>query len=132
MTFNPDILKNFRKDFAEAVKDLENKYNCKIDLGNIRYAANHFDSKLIVNSKTDIPEGMPEGSEIYYTTYVNSGARIADKYIGKTIIYNNVELMFVGYKPNARKRYIVLYDVKSKEYRLTTLDGFCKIFNIEF
>ena len=33
--FTPDVLKNFRKDFAEAVKNLEQQYGVVIDLGNI-------------------------------------------------------------------------------------------------
>lgn len=40
------ILKNFRKDFKEAVKDLEEKYNLEINIGNITYSDVDFQTKL--------------------------------------------------------------------------------------
>jgi hypothetical protein len=41
-----DELKSFRKDFSVAVKSLEEKYDVKIELGNISYSETEFHGKV--------------------------------------------------------------------------------------
>jgi hypothetical protein len=43
---------NFRKDFAEAVKDLAKKYDAEIDLGSIGFNDLNFHTKMTVTLKT--------------------------------------------------------------------------------
>ena len=46
MNVDKDMLKSFRKDFAEAVKSLEAKYGMAISMGNISFTANSFRTKM--------------------------------------------------------------------------------------
>ena len=50
---NTQMIKNFRADFAEAVKDLEKKYGVVIELKNINYASDNFEAKLQVTEGED-------------------------------------------------------------------------------
>jgi hypothetical protein len=50
--FTKPEMTNFRTDFALAVKDLEKKYNAKIELHTISYSENEFHTKLTV-TRTD-------------------------------------------------------------------------------
>ena len=52
-----EMLRNFRKDFAEAVKDLEQQYGLVIELGKITYDVDSFEGKITAkegDSKEDI------------------------------------------------------------------------------
>ena len=58
---NSTMLQNFRKDFVEAVKDLQAKYNINIELGTIHFGADEFSCKLVAKeveggSKDDLME----------------------------------------------------------------------------
>lgn len=44
--FTRDELKSFRKDFSDAVKSLEKKYDVKIEFGNISYSETEFHGKV--------------------------------------------------------------------------------------
>jgi hypothetical protein len=50
--FTKSEMTAFRTDFAQAVKDLEKKYNAKIELHNISYNETEFHTKLTV-TRTD-------------------------------------------------------------------------------
>jgi hypothetical protein len=51
MTINSIELNNFRKDLAESLKTLEEKYGISLHLGNISYSASEFHGKLEAKNK---------------------------------------------------------------------------------
>jgi len=48
---NRETAKQFRTDFNQAVKTLEEKYNAKIAIGNISYGSSELSTKLTVKEK---------------------------------------------------------------------------------
>lgn len=57
MTIDTTTLQTFRKDFEQAVKDLEAKYEIKLKLGNISYTSEKFSCKLEAVSIEEGQEG---------------------------------------------------------------------------
>ena len=51
MEINNQTLTQFRKDFAEAVKELGNKYGVDIEIGHITYESNSFHGALNVRKR---------------------------------------------------------------------------------
>lgn len=53
MNINPSTLRDFRKDFSEAMAALQEKYDVTIDIGNINYNPNEFYTRLTVKNGRD-------------------------------------------------------------------------------
>lgn len=61
MEINRDTLKQFRSDFAKAVKKLEKEYDVTISLGNIKYTSDSFSSKIeVAINKSDAEKANDE------------------------------------------------------------------------
>ena len=56
MNINPNELDRFRKDFTEAMADLQDKYDITISLGSISYDADEFSAKMTVKNGRDKEE----------------------------------------------------------------------------
>ena len=53
MNINPSTLRNFRRDFAEAMAALQEKYDVTISIGNISYNPNEFYTRLTIKNGRD-------------------------------------------------------------------------------
>jgi hypothetical protein len=100
--FDRPTLTKFRKDFSDAVKELEKNYGVKLDIGNISFNSEQFTSKLtttIVREGED-PEKAKAMKEI--KTY---GFRynITENDYGKVFTANGKVFTFVGLKPKSPK-----------------------------
>ena len=58
MDINKETLPLFRKDFSDAVRKLEEKYEVKISLGMITYSENTFSCKMEVRNGRRPPERL--------------------------------------------------------------------------
>ena len=91
-------LTNFRKDFAEAVKDLEQKYGFVIELGRISYTATSFNGKLEVREG----ESKDDANEQDFKRYCRMYGLEASDY-DRRFTYGNDEYIVTGIRPSKRK-----------------------------
>ncbi len=85
-------LKEFRKDFAIAVIELESKYGVNIELGNISYSSTQFTGKVTVWK--DGVSKFQEQAEYFKQVYKLYG--LEEDMLGKTFNAQGYELEFVG------------------------------------
>ena len=94
---------DFRKDFAETVKTLEEKYSIKIDLGKISYTDSSFTSSIEV---FDVKNGKtPEQIDFENRCYKFG---LYEEDFGKEVKIDNQTLKIAGINGNKRKFPIVL------------------------
>ena len=95
---NKQMIQDFRKDFTEAVKDLEKKYGVVIELGNIQYAADNFEAKL------QVTEGEDQYDVNRKAFIRNCGAYgLNQEDFDRRFTYKNKEYVIIGINPNKRK-----------------------------
>tara|TARA_R110000851_G_scaffold37986_4_gene97742 strand:+ start:5257 stop:5598 length:342 start_codon:yes stop_codon:yes gene_type:complete len=81
MKFQTTNVKTFRQDFQSAIAKLEKQYDCKINLGNIRFNANELRSKLTATTTT----GIIKSHTVSETYSIGQDVKIAHrKCIGET------------------------------------------------
>ena len=98
MKVTKTLLEEFRKDFAEAVKGLEKKYNSEIKLKNISYGFDSFTATVSVES--------PDTKKNEWNLYCNSYG-LAPEDLGKTFKDSKHTYTIIGLKPNSRKYPII-------------------------
>ena len=123
---------DFRKDFSEAMKKLEEKYGMNIQLGNIRFTENSMSSKIEAFEKT-------ENGEKPFDKIANAKAKFELKFAGlfedlpDVVIGANVQLsnnengILIDYKSKSHK-YPFIVEVANKQYKVSikqikTIDG---------
>ena len=108
-------LQNFREDFKEAMKDLEQKYGSVIELNTIHYTATEFNAKLVAkegDSKDDVNE---QDFKKYCRMY---GLEPTD--YDRRFTYDGEEYVVVGIRPSKRKYPICCTQLSSgKTYGFT-------------
>lgn len=110
-----EVIKNFRADFAETVKDLEKKYGFVIDLGNIRYDPEHFSSKLEVTLSSVNPNKKYEDTfKAFYKLY-----GLEESYLGKEFKSNGINLTFIGLDNKKRNYPCICNGSNGKQYKLS-------------
>lgn len=109
------MLNNFRKDFAEAVKELESKYNVTIHMGNISYSENSFDAKVNVKENLD-EKAAEELAKNDFTRYCSLFGFKPDDY-GKEFIAQNKKFKFVGFNPRCPKNACKIVDENGGVYK---------------
>ena len=110
-----EVIKNFRADFAQAVKDLEQKYGFKIDLGNIKYDSEHFSSKLEVTLSSVNPNKKYE--EAFESLHKLYG--LEESYLGKVFKSNGINLTFIGLDNKKRNYPCICNGSNGKQYKLS-------------
>lgn len=118
-TMDKQTLKQFREDFQENVKALEDKYNASIVLGNIRYGENQFTSKLTF---TEVTEGVPREDAKWIESLRIHGHEygLDEEDYGTNFTKGADEYEVLGIKPKARKYPIVGRNVSTgKLYKFT-------------
>ena len=91
-------LQNFRNDFAEAMKDLEQKYGLVIELGNIRYSSTSFEGKISCKEGESKDEVNAQDFYRYCTMYGLS----RDDY-DRRFTFQGEDYIVVGIRPSKRK-----------------------------
>lgn len=110
-------LKNFRADFAEAVKDLSKQYNFDIRLGNISYSDNQFTSKLTVTAIGDADNGEEARWKESLRRYGHRYGLTEDDY-DRVIMSYDGQYRLRGIKPRARK-YPIVAEKNGTRYKLS-------------
>lgn len=121
------VLKEFRKDFKEAVKDLEEKYNIEIEIGNITYSDHDFRGKLTCVEKGE--DGL-SGND---AQLIRNHDRLCGLYnipkdaIGKTFKHGKDEFKYLGLNEKKRKNPVILEKVSDGKRYKTTVESFLSI-----
>ena len=118
MQFTKLFCKNFRTEFAGAVKDLEKKYGITIELGNINIAPTEFTTKLTVSKVLDKAEvEEKEKAEFAQVCYLYDLK--PDDY-GKLFNYNGDMYKLVAINTRAPKNpYICENESNNTRYRFS-------------
>jgi hypothetical protein len=112
--FTKDELKNFRSDFIQTVKGLEQKYNVKIEIGNIGYSETSFHSKMTVTRLNDSGKKQVDTSSFGIEKQI-LGLK-AD--LGQSFITSGGKVMtIVGINLRSTKKPVKLTDKAGNEYR---------------
>jgi hypothetical protein len=118
--FNKVNLKNFRDVLTKHFKEIEEETGVKISIGNIRYDATEFSSKLnaqIINGKSK--------EELQKEDFEKNCVRIGlkpEEYLNEFEVYGKTFIL-VGVAPRKRKYTIIAKNKKdSRYYKLTIKD----------
>jgi len=93
MEINRQTLEQFRRDFIETVKSLEDKYDVDVLIGHITYELNSFQGQLKVRKR-----GLDNSEWNWYCT--EYGLTAED--FGKTFKYNHKTYTIVGIKRGSK------------------------------
>ena len=114
---------DFREDFSEVIKKLEEKYGMSIQLGNIRFTENSLSSKIEAFEKT-------ENGEKPFDKAANAKAKWELKYSGlfedlpEVVFGANIHLLndekgiLIDYKSKSHK-YPFIVKVGTKQYKVS-------------
>lgn len=120
------LLEAFRKDFAEAMKPLEKKYNLSLKLGRITYGEDSFNGKLEAFDRSEGESREAKEFQKHCTLY---GLEPTD--LGKTIVCDGDSFKIVGLNPSKRKYCIQAVRLKdNKSFGLTlqaTKEGLARL-----
>lgn len=107
MIINKTSLASFRKDFANAVKTLEEQHGIVINLGNIRYTDKNFSAKITVDNFEDKSPSVSSENTSEFDTLENKMLSVSfgfsENIIGKTFKRAGVEYTVVGLIPRRHK-----------------------------
>lgn len=119
MKINKETLPEFRKDFKEAVKALEEKYCITLQLGGITYSENQFTAKLTAVNGTDPDDVQRHAFDDNVWKFSHLGLEKG--------MYNRIFLgidgkkyAIQGFMTNAKKYPLIIYSVSEKQLRRTT------------
>jgi hypothetical protein len=111
---NIEFLKNFREDFKDAVKELEEKHGIVIHLGNISYNNSQFTSKLEVRLDSVSPnQKYIDTFKLLYKMY-----GLDEDMLGKTFNACGKTLKFVGLD-SKKRNYPCICEGNGKSYKLS-------------
>ena len=102
------MLQEFRNDFADAVKTLEQKYGIVIELGQISYTATSFDGKI----KCREGASKDDANAADFRHYCKMYGLDEDDY-DRRFTYGGDEYVIVGIRPSKRKYPIACTQLKS-------------------
>jgi len=92
------LLADFRKDFEETVKSLEQKYGLVISLGSIRYSPDSFEAKIECKEGESRDDVNEKEFKIYCKTY---GLQPED--YDRRFAFQGKSYVIVGVRPSRRK-----------------------------
>ena len=108
-------LKNFRNDFANAMKALEEKYGVTVEMKNISYTQDSFTTKIEVVNESDNREQTDFERNV--VCFKNYGLTKND--YKKVFKIKGEKFYLVGINPRARKYPFILRNEKGDEYSFT-------------
>lgn len=112
---NIEFLKNFRQDFKDAVKELEEKHGIVIHLGNISYNTNSFTSKIEVRLDSVSPnQKYIDTFKLLYKMY-----GLDEDMLNKSFMANGTSLKFVGLDSKKRNYPCICEGNNGKSYKLS-------------
>ena len=109
------VCQNFRKDFAEAVKELEKKYGAKITLGNISFDDHSFTSKLSVVETVNVPKFVPSqiaNEFLEFTSMYSQYKGVKKLQELPSAKINGDSWTLIGYRSKARKSPFIIMNSK--------------------
>ena len=113
MVITKQFLKEFRLELKEAVKELEAKHKCKVELGNISYTEDSFTSKMTV-SDASISASDREKKE--FEKFCMIYGFEAKDYL-KEFTLQGKNFVLYGFKPKATKNTCKIREVSTgKDY----------------
>ena len=107
-----DELKAFRHDFKKAVKNLEEKYGYKFNLGNIKYLDYSFTAKLEVNKS----DSVKSAEELKFEQYCGL-FNLKPSHFGVPLKCNGKEYKLIGLNLKAPKYSVIGIDSEGKIYK---------------
>jgi len=117
-----EMIKNFRGDFAQAVADLEKKYDMKISLGSISYDENSFKTRMSV-AKIDTATKAPvvSANTNYKINYLAKAAGINfnSNFVGSTYHIAGKVLTVTDYQSRKSKYPVICQAPDGKSYKLS-------------
>ena len=112
--FDIEFLKNFRTEFKDAVKELEEKHGIVINLGNIRYSGSDFTCKLEVRLDSVNPnQEYIDTFKLWHKLY-----GLKEDMLNKSFRANGKTLKFVGLDSKKRS-YPCICEGNGKSYKLS-------------
>lgn len=109
-----ELLKNFRQDFKDAVKDLEEKYDIVITLGNISYSESNFHGKIECRlASVSANKKLEDTFKALYKLY-----GLDEDMLGKTFNACGKTLKFVGLD-SKKRNYPCICEGNGKSYKLS-------------
>lgn len=112
-----DMLKAFRNDFNIAMKSLEEKYGCSIELGRLTYSTNEFHGKVTGFKKV----GGKSKEQMQFESSCHLYNLKPDDY-GKEVEVDSKKYILVGLNTRAPKYPYVIQDITSgNTYRASNI-----------
>ena len=112
--FDIQFLKNFRTEFKDAVKELEEKHGIVINLGNISYSGSDFTGKLEV--RLDSVDPNQKYIDTFKRCYKLYG--LEEDMLNKSFRTNGKTLKFVGLD-RKKRNYPCICEGNGKSYKLS-------------
>jgi len=109
-----EMLKNFREDFKDTVKDLEEKYGIVITLGNISYSESNFHGKI--ECRLESVSANKKLEDTFKALYKFYG--LDEDMLGKTFNACGKTLKFVGLD-RKKRNYPCICEGNGKSYKLS-------------
>lgn len=109
-----EMLKNFREDFKDTVKDLEEKYGIVITLGNISYSESNFHGKI--ECRLESVSANKKLEDTFKALYKLYG--LDEDMLGKTFSACGKTLKFVGLD-SKKRNYPCICEGNGKSYKLS-------------
>lgn len=116
MSFTKTNLKNIRADIAEALASVEATYNCKFDLGNIRFSDSNFRAKLECNSVADASGNAINPAEVHFDQN-RWRIGIAKDAFGKSFRSQGEKFTIVGINTRAKKYPVQAENARGRRYK---------------
>lgn len=114
MKMNKDNFNNFKKDFMEAVKVLEDKYDVSISFGNnISYTENFFRTKIEVTNGSNAEDAEKVTFE---RNILGNKYGITPNDYGKEFAIKGEKFTLIGFRPRARINCFLIRDQKGTQY----------------
>ena len=112
--FDIEFLKNFRTEFKDTVKELEEKHGIVINLGNISYSGSNFTGKLEVRLDSVSPN--QKYIDTFKALYKLYG--LEEDMLNKSFRTNGKTLKFVGLD-SKKRNYPCICEGNGKSYKLS-------------
>lgn len=121
MIINADSVEEFRKDFNEAMKGLQDKYDITISLGSITYWQDRFTAKLTANNGRD--SEMIARAEFDRNVWKYRHLGLEPGMYNRIFIGDNGEQYAIeGFKVKARKYPLEIVNIRTGAHERSTED----------
>jgi hypothetical protein len=103
-------LQGFRNSFQNQLKDLEQHYGVKVELGNISFRDNQFTTKMTV---TNVGDASTSLAEVKFGNLCSKYGFQKSDY-NRTVMVNGKKYKLVGFKPRATRYPCIVENVKGQ------------------